>query len=162
MSAISNGREDTVDPQACKAPKEIYKEKSRDPARTPYQWDDSNYGGFTDNLREGEKLWLPLHPNFRNINLKKQKDVEDSIYNYFRKLAAFRKEKTIQEGSFEMANIGEYVLAYTRTLEGSPTFVIVANLGATRQTVNLIEKFSGLKSTLSVELPGVISQFRAG
>lgn len=153
--------EDTEDPQACKAPREIYKEKSRDPARTPFQWDDSEFAGFTDNLKEGSKVWLPIHPNFRKVNLKKQKDEEDSIYNYFRKLAEFRKEMTIQEGDFVMKDISESVLAYTRSLNGYPTYVIVANLGVTRQTVDL-SVFEGLKPTMSVKMPGVISQFRSG
>lgn len=153
--------EDTVDPQACKAPREVYKEKSRDPARTPFQWDDSTYGGFADTLKQGAKLWLPLHPNYRNVNLKKQKDVEDSIYNYYRKLAAFRKEKTIQEGSFNITTIGSDILTYVRALEGSKTFVVVANLGVTRQTVDLT-RFPELKTVLKVELSGVISQYRAG
>jgi alpha-glucosidase len=36
---------DTVDPQGCQAGIEKYEEFSRDPVRTPFQWDDSVYAG---------------------------------------------------------------------------------------------------------------------
>lgn len=44
--------EDTQDPQGCGAGKENYQEMSRDPARTPFQWDDSVSAG----------KFLILHP----------------------------------------------------------------------------------------------------
>lgn len=37
--------EDTQDPQGCGAGKENYQTMSRDPARTPFQWDDSVSAG---------------------------------------------------------------------------------------------------------------------
>lgn len=37
--------EDTEDPQACNGPEEGYEQRSRDPARTPFQWDDSKNAG---------------------------------------------------------------------------------------------------------------------
>lgn len=38
--------EDTQDPQACNAGKEKYQSRSRDPVRTPFQWDASNNAGI--------------------------------------------------------------------------------------------------------------------
>lgn len=37
--------EDTQDPQACNAGKEQYKKVSRDPERTPFQWDATKNAG---------------------------------------------------------------------------------------------------------------------
>lgn len=37
--------EESVDPQACNANPQTYYGYSRDPARTPYQWDASNLAG---------------------------------------------------------------------------------------------------------------------
>lgn len=153
--------EDTVDPQACNGPPTVYKEKSRDPARTPFQWDNTTYGGFTDRLQEGKKLWLPLHPNYWRNNLKNQKDDPDSIYNYYKKLIELRQTTSIQYGGFVMKNLTDHVLAWVRP-SGGVSYVVVANLGLTRQTVDLTEFGGLLTSKLTVALPGVISQYRAG
>lgn len=150
--------EDTQDPQACKAPKELYRDKSRDPARTPFQWDDTNYGGFVDTLKAGSKLWLPLHPDFRKVNLKNQIDVDDSIYNYYRKLVDLRNN--LQDRDFKMEALSETVLAYTRGIDGAWPYVVVANLGTTRQTVDLT-KLPAVKDQIKIVLPGVVSAYRA-
>lgn len=47
--------ENTVDPQACNQDKETFDSVSRDPARTPFQWDDTNNAGFS----KGNSTWLP-------------------------------------------------------------------------------------------------------
>ena len=45
MTDVFISWEDSVDPQACNANKDTYYSYSRDPARTPYQWDASNKAG---------------------------------------------------------------------------------------------------------------------
>lgn len=37
--------EDTVDPSGCRWGPELYQKYSRDPARTPMQWDDTDFAG---------------------------------------------------------------------------------------------------------------------
>jgi len=37
---------DTQDPQACNTNEEVYKELSRDPVRTPFQWDNTDFAGI--------------------------------------------------------------------------------------------------------------------
>lgn len=37
--------EETVDPQGCNTNENDYEAASRDPARTPFQWDDTNLAG---------------------------------------------------------------------------------------------------------------------
>ena len=39
--------EDTIDPQGCNAGKENYEKRSRDPERTPFQWNNSISAGET-------------------------------------------------------------------------------------------------------------------
>ena len=64
--------------------------KSRDNARTPFQWDDSAYAGFST-----VEPWIMVNPNYKEINAKKQVDDPESVFNYYRKLIALRKEKEI-------------------------------------------------------------------
>lgn len=68
---------DTVDVQACnQANEDNYLEFSRDPARTPYHWDNSSNAGFTT----GPNTWLPIADDFIEINLQAQKDTTKSHF----------------------------------------------------------------------------------
>lgn len=85
--------------------------KSRDNARTPMQWDETDEAGFTTGVP-----WMPLNPNYKRINAAAQIGDEDSVYNYYRKLISLRKEyPIIVNGDFEL--VGENnadVFAYLR------------------------------------------------
>ena len=73
--------------------------KSRDNARTPMQWDET--AGFTTGVP-----WMPVNPNYKVINAAAQIGDEDSVYNYYRKLISLRKEHPIiVNGDFEL--VGE-------------------------------------------------------
>ena len=85
--------------------------KSRDNARTPMQWDETDEAGFTTGVP-----WMPVNPNYKRINAVAQIGDEDSVYNYYRKLISLRKEyPIIVNGDFEL--VGENnadVFAYLR------------------------------------------------
>lgn len=85
--------------------------KSRDNARTPMQWDETDEAGFTTGVP-----WMPVNPNYKRINTAAQIGDEDSVYNYYRKLISLRKEyPIIVNGDFEL--VGEDnadVFAYLR------------------------------------------------
>ena len=85
--------------------------KSRDNARTPMQWDETDEAGFTTGVP-----WMPVNPNYKRINAAAQIGDEDSVYNYYRKLISLRKEHPIiVNGDFEL--VGENnadVFAYLR------------------------------------------------
>ena len=60
---------------------------SRDNARTPFQWDASTNAGFTTGTP-----WLKVNRNYTKINLESQKNDPDSVYQYYRRLLALRKD----------------------------------------------------------------------
>lgn len=75
--------------------------KSRDNARTPMQWDETDEAGFTTGVP-----WMPVNPNYKVINAAAQIGDEDSVHNYYRKLISLRKEHPIiVNGDFEL--VGE-------------------------------------------------------
>jgi len=76
------------DPPAVNQP-EIAHLVGRDPERTPMQWDDSPNAGFA--VPDVQDLWLPLAPNYTEVNVARQLDEPRSFLNYFRKLLAYRK-----------------------------------------------------------------------
>ena len=100
------------------------KKVARDNSRTPMQWDDSANGGFTT----GAKTWLAVNPNYKDINAKQEVADPNSIYNYFRKMLAFRKTtRAFSYGTYEdLDPQNDKVFAYTRTL-GPEKYLVVLN-----------------------------------
>ena len=59
---------------------------SRDSARTPVQWDDSENAGFTTGTP-----WFYVNDNYREINVAAQEKDADSVLNFYRQAIALRK-----------------------------------------------------------------------
>lgn len=87
--------EDTLDPSGCQMGPDRYDQFSRDPARTPMQWDDTFNAGFST----AERTWLPMGENYPTVNVKLQKENLISHLNIYRTLVALRKEPSIQYGN---------------------------------------------------------------
>ena len=69
----------------------------RDNARTPMQWNENDQAGFTT----GEP-WIKVNPNYTFINAKAVLDDPNSIFYFYKKLLAFRKENlTLVYGQYE-------------------------------------------------------------
>lgn len=102
--------------------------KSRDNARTPMQWDDSNNAGFTAGTP-----WIELNPNYHDINAKSQIENPDSIYSYYKKLIHLRRENNIMvHGDFTLLlPESDEIFAYRRTLEGKSLYVYCNFTGRT-------------------------------
>lgn len=88
------------------------KEASRDNARTPMQWDQTENAGFTTAVP-----WIKVNPNFKNgITVADQDNDEHSVLNYFRRMTAIRKSHpTLIYGKYHLLEKdNEEVYAYTR------------------------------------------------
>ena len=103
--------------------------KSRDNARTPMPWDDSENAGFTTGTP-----WLALNPNYKKINIADQLRREDSVFHYYQKLIRLRKEnEIIVYGKYELLlPEDENIFAYTRTL-GNKKLITVCNFSKSEQ-----------------------------
>jgi alpha-glucosidase len=82
----------------------------RNKNRTPMQWSSDFGAGFTTS----NETWLPIHPNYVNINLQAQKNMERSTYKYLQSLTALRKKRAFREGKYDDKVISEHVFAYAR------------------------------------------------
>ncbi|MDX5436937.1 MAG: DUF3459 domain-containing protein, partial [Pontibacter sp.] len=108
------------DPQGLNMPD---KDLSRDPARTPMQWDNSKNAGFT----EGEP-WLPLPENFKRINVEVQRDDPYSMLTFYRRLLELRQqEPALNVGDYEPVMAKAPLLAYIRK-HGKQRYLTVLNL----------------------------------
>ena len=62
----------------------------RDNARTPMQWDTTDYAGFSSS-----KPWLGVNPNYAKINVEEALANPDSIFYTYQKLIQIRKGKQL-------------------------------------------------------------------
>ncbi|XP_011184391.1 maltase A3 [Zeugodacus cucurbitae] len=131
---------ETVDPQACNNEEEGYEWRSRDPARTPFQWSDAANAGFTT----GRKTWLPISDDYKRVNVKRERGVALSHLNIFKQLQKLRKSATLQDGETEVKALNQYVLAVKRSLSGDYTYITLLNIFGHIENFNLHEHFADL------------------
>ncbi|MBB6611699.1 DUF3459 domain-containing protein [Pontibacter sp. Tf4] len=97
---------------------------SRDPARTPMQWNDAENAGFTTGTP-----WLRLPPNNSRINVEKQKDDPHAMLSLYRRLIALRRsEPALRTGDYLPVMAEGNVMAYLRKHEDTK-LLIVLNMG---------------------------------
>ena len=94
---------------------------SRDNARSPYQWDGSENAGFSKG-----KPWLKVNSNYRDVNLESDRNSGDSIFAYYQKLIAMRKEQpAILDGDLKFyLEDHPSILLYTRSCSQQQLMVI--------------------------------------
>lgn len=111
--------------------------KSRDNARTPFQWDDSENAGFTAGTP-----WIMVNPNYREINACEQMRREDSVFRYYQKLIRLRKEnEIIVYGTYDLLlPDSEEIYAYTRTL-GEEKLLVVCSFSREETEFRMPEEF---------------------
>ncbi len=108
---------------------------SRDNARTPMQWSDDPNAGFTNGTP-----WLKVNPNYTSINAARQVDDADSVYSFYKRLIALRKDpdykETIVYGDLEpLWRERHNLMAYYR--KGERTLLVVGNYQREEQEIKL-------------------------
>ena len=98
-------------------------EMSRDNARTPMQWSDTENAGFTTGTP-----WLKVNEKYHAINVAAQEKDPDSVLQYYRKLIALRKSEAYRElftyGEFtQVYGEMDHIMAYTRILDEKKVLV---------------------------------------
>lgn len=111
--------------------------KSRDNARTPMQWDNSANAGFSE-----ARPWIKVNPNYTEINAQEQLNRDDSVFHYYQKLIALRKQKEIiVYGNFELLlPEDEDIFMYTRALE-KEKLLVICNFSKKERVVKLPDGF---------------------
>lgn len=98
---------------------------SRLNARTPMQWSNEKYAGFST-VTPSQKV----NGNYLEVNVEDQQKDEDSILNYYKKAIALRKQEDIAKsvifGKFSFVDIANNdVICYVH--EGSRPLLLIAN-----------------------------------
>lgn len=83
---------------------------TRDHARTPMQWDDTENAGFTSG-----KPWLQINDNKSYINVKTEDMDADSVLNFYRKLIDIRKDsEALTKGDYRRVATENDIYVFTR------------------------------------------------
>jgi alpha-glucosidase len=120
MRDVPIPQDEIVDPQGLNMPD---RNVSRDPARTPMQWNADEYGGFS-----GNKPWLRLPYSFRRVNVELQKQDPDSMLSFYHSLISLRKRQpAFQTGKYTPVYSDKQLVAFIRENE-TDRFLVVLNL----------------------------------
>lgn len=157
MRDVAIPPDDLRDPRGLNMPD---RNLSRDPARTPMQWDDSEKAGFTIGTP-----WLPLDRLYQRVNVACQKQDKESLLSFYKDLIDLRQhEPTLLAGAFVPLYADDQVISYRRELPQHTQFLIILNLshrpGYFRPPQEGIEGMIEIASTRAREgsrVSGVIS-----
>jgi len=118
---------------------------SRDNARTPMQWDESQYAGFSVMMP-----WIKVNPNHDLVNVKKNEEQPDSILNYYKEIIRLRKQyPVIVYGDYADIDFrNKRLYAYRRTMEAQ-TLHVVCNFSKQPLHHPLLQELKGKKLLLT-------------
>lgn len=121
------------------------RKKSRDNARTPFQWDDTEQAGFTTG-----KPWIMVNPNYREVNAARQMEDPDSVFHYYQKLIRLRKEhEIVVYGTYDLLlPESKEIYMYTRTWKDEK-LLVVCNFSGDTVKVELPEEFGDAEVLIS-------------
>lgn len=146
IETINAYQELTADHQL-RDPEELmkcFRYKSRDNARTPMQWDDTENAGFTEGTP-----WIGVNPNYTSINAKAELKNPDSVFHFYQELIRLRKQyKIIVYGSFELLlPDSPSVFAYIRRMKNQK-LLVVCNFTEQPQEIAVPQEFQGFVQCL--------------
>ncbi|XP_030031300.1 maltase A1 [Manduca sexta] len=149
--------EDTVDPSGCNTDDPInYWTVSRDPERTPFQWNADKNAGFSS----GHKTWLPVAAGYETLNVEVQKAVERSHLKVYQQLAALRNQSAFRHGRYESVAFNSDVFAFRRWHKEA-NYIVVVNFRNQPYTIDL-SYFENVEGHLEVVVSSIQSPKKAG
>jgi oligo-1,6-glucosidase len=107
------------------------RERSRDNARTPMQWNGEDGAGFSSGVP-----WLPANPNHREINAESQLEDPDSVFHHYRRLVSLRHDlPVVVRGDFRLLFPDhEQIYAFVRSFRNEELLVL-ANFSGQRAAI---------------------------
>jgi alpha-glucosidase len=103
---------------------------SRDPSRTPFQWDATSNAGFSNG-----RPWLPLNSDYKTCNVESLRGDRSSLLCLYRHLLLIRRRySALNSGDFTLIRVVENVLVYERHVRDERILVCL-NFGDDDQAV---------------------------
>ncbi|MGL4383564.1 MAG: alpha-amylase family glycosyl hydrolase, partial [Bacilli bacterium] len=100
--------------------------KSRDNARSPLQWNNQIYNGFSK-----VKPWISLGQSASTINLENDLNNDLSIFKYYQQLISLRKANlTLCYGLLKPIDTSANIMAYYRHYQDNASLLVIHNLSS--------------------------------
>ena len=117
---------------------------SRDNARTPMQWDNTKYAGFSE-----AEPWLMVNDNKDTINVEESLKDENSILNFYKKLIKVHKENEIVKTGVYKDLLPKHkkLFAYERRLDNE-VFLVISNFSKKEVKTKLLSKYTDYKQEI--------------
>ncbi len=133
------------DPQGVNMPE---KNLSRDPARTPMQWNEEAHAGFS-----AQRPWLRVDRSYKHVNVATQREDHNSLLMLYRKLIHLRNEQpALHIGDYAPVYSDHQILSFLREFADAPRFLIILNL--THRPAYLRQPHSSFSGTIAVSTGG--------
>lgn len=141
--------------------KEDYLKYSRDPGRSPMQWDSSTNAGFSNGTP-----WLHVNLNYPVLNVEEQLSKETSTLNIYKSLAKLRQLPSFTNKNIIFSTVNDDIISYVRSESGHPKYLVVLNVGSRDSVVDCSGPPLGVSSAQVVLAAGSsllgISSYRMG
>lgn len=119
--------------------------RCRDTSRTPMQWDDRPYAGFSS-----VQPWIKVNENYPQINVQEQSSRQDSCLQFYKKLFQLRKSlDVVHDGDFVLLDESNPdVFSYLRK-GAQETIAVICNFSSQPVDFPLGQQFANTKILLS-------------
>jgi trehalose-6-phosphate hydrolase len=126
---------------------------SRDKSRSPMQWSDDEYAGFSI-----VKPWIKIQENYKEINVQRELRSKNSILNdYKRQIALRNSESAFQYGEFKDMTLDNNKISYKRAF-GESEITVILNFG--QKTKNKLPKDAEIMMGKTTLLPNKFIIYR--
>jgi glycosidase len=130
---------------------ELANSKSRDKSRTPMQWDQKAFGGFSST-----EPWIRLGPSYEEINVQTLQGKDGSLLEYYRQLIRLRSQyPALHAGHYKQLELIGKVIIYTLHCQDQQALILL-NYGDTAAQVNIEEQLEGAGKLLLSSRPEVL------
>lgn len=116
------------------------RDRARDNARNPFQWNDSEFAGFST-----VTPWINVVKNKDRINLESQKEDPTSIYATYKDVFKLRNELNIFDGKMEFIQIEDKDLYMYRNELEDCELLVIANFKNKEVDMKLEHKYYGFE-----------------
>lgn len=124
---------------------DILSRRSRDNGRTPMQWSGAKNAGFSTGTP-----WIALPGNYQTINAEAELADSDSVFYFYQKLIALRKEMpVIADGRIEFLYPEEKEVIAYRRYDDADELLVLCNFTDREHTLCLPEAFADSKTLLA-------------
>ena len=101
------------------------RDRSRDNARSPMQWDNTLHGGFSEHTP-----WMKTNQNKDYINVRMQESNPHSILNTYRKLISLRQTEDFAFAKVSFYDLDDRQSFHYKSIGKYHTYIVVANFSA--------------------------------